>query len=639
MFATLLMISCGGPSETAMAEDCQSEVPPMGEVWAKRISCLAEIPVDGEGTFNDWLLVNAFTRLVIRDATHRLTRLDGTGGTVIDASSTLGDDGLTELIPLMQGGWPISGEIYADDGQVILEGKQESGDEVTIQYTLDPWATQLQVGGALGFDLVPNAGSILHGHLVQDELQNIPFSTGSLNPIIDHGGWLTFTESDSIAMGSIDDVAATLWPDHVQANGVSDGEHIEVTVFEETLFRVPVADGSFSLTVPQDAKLQAQKRGHQTGEPQTPSDELNLSVGLGGFITMQVMDESGGPIPATMNWNGQSHPIGITPTTLPVGPETGSGLVDAGPEYAQFLIEEQAISGVQELTIMLESVAMPAALLALDIPSFPDRTERRTINEVLFEQAAKGIDYVVLTAGDEVAQASGIEDMPAPIHVQAGSRAMSDTGTPFAWPWSLRTRAPAHGAAPWSELDATDLLAVMSKGGRRYSAVDSQWVAAAGAATNWGPEPDVFMLRTIDDLATYTDLLDQWIPVSAAGPLTWAEVNTRNRTDMVRALLAGKTTASTGPRILLSVDGYGPGSDLSSLMNDPIQHHEVVITTQGQGALSHAALLGPTGSILSSWTPKSEPHVVSVSGQAWVLAAVWDNSDWAVTSPVWLQRP
>ncbi|MGB0640594.1 MAG: hypothetical protein ACPGTU_14745, partial [Myxococcota bacterium] len=98
-------------------------------------------------------------------------------------------------------------------------------------------------------------------------------------------------------------------------------------------------------------------------------------------------------------------------------------------------------------------------------------------------------------------------------------------------------------------------------------------------------------------------------------------------------------TATTGPRILLTVDGHGPGSNISSLQTGPARHHEVVITMQGQEALSQAALIGPGGHILSSWTPKGDPHVVSIADQAWVLAAVWSDTDWAVTSPVWLLRP
>ena len=119
MIAALLMIGCGGPTGTAQVEECQSGVPSNGEVWAKRISCLAEVPENGEGSLNDWLLVNSYTRLVIRDATHRLTQLEGTGGTVIDASSTYGDDGITELTPVLQGGWPVSGEMYADQSWVF----------------------------------------------------------------------------------------------------------------------------------------------------------------------------------------------------------------------------------------------------------------------------------------------------------------------------------------------------------------------------------------------------------------------------------------------------------------------------------------------------------------------------------------
>ncbi|MAY81665.1 MAG: hypothetical protein CL930_12880, partial [Deltaproteobacteria bacterium] len=147
MFAALLIIGCSGPAETTPVEDCHSDIPPIGQVWAKRVSCLAEIPENGEGTINDWLLVNAYTRLIVRDATHRLTRLSGTGGTIIDASSSIGEDGVTELQPLIQGGWPISGEMYAENGQVILEGQQENGDTVTIQYKLDPLAAQLYVDG------------------------------------------------------------------------------------------------------------------------------------------------------------------------------------------------------------------------------------------------------------------------------------------------------------------------------------------------------------------------------------------------------------------------------------------------------------------------------------------------------------
>ena len=147
------------------------------------------------------------------------------------------------------------------------------------------------------------------------------------------------------------------------------------------------------------------------------------------------------------------------------------------------------ITETVEHTVTLARIRSPAAWTAFSVPAFPDESERRSVTSMMRSLASKGVDYAVLNATDEVSQASGGADIAHLISVSSSSRSGGPYGGLLAWPWSSDSDLAAHGAVDWRGLDAADLHALMSKSGRRNTAVTTEWVASAGPPHLWDPEP------------------------------------------------------------------------------------------------------------------------------------------------------
>jgi hypothetical protein len=632
---SLALLGCSS-SVSSLPEPCAEEPPGPGEVRAKRIVCAAELPEGAEAEIGDWLLENSHVRLTVRSATHRLTQLSGTGGTILDAALPGGTDAITELYPLFEQDWPDNANISADDGTILVEATD--GSDLTWRYRLEPDGGLLLVDGATGFTLVPAQGAYRTGDVVQAP-HTVPLTIGALGGLDDDGGWVHWPNTDRLGIGELAAVVTALHPDSEIWVGQSDGYALQINTADQFSFIAETLPGDFSIPIPATGEIRALRSGYQPSEWTSPTNDMNLIVGDDGFITTLITDENGDPIPAVLEWNGRRYHLPPGPNSTGVGPGDGSGLIDAGPKYSQYTIEMQTISGSVPLEVALEKQVLDAAWVAVDVAAFPDQFERAYTDNLLTELAARSVDYALLTAGNEVAQASASDDLSVVISYQAGSRADADVGSPIAFPWSNNRREPAHGAAPWTQLNAVDLLAVMSKAGRRQVIVDQQWVESAGPAVNWDPLPDWFILRDLADLSSYTALLDQWVPISVLGENTWVDTSSVHRTEIVRSMTEGRTTASTGPRIKFTINGKGPGSNLATQFSDLEETPDIAIEVENPGDVSNVALIGSNGQDLAQWKLGSPPTHYPIDQSAWVLISVWGDDDWAVTSPIWLKRP
>ena len=254
-----------------------------------------------------------------------------------------------------------------------------------------------------------------------------------------------------------------------------------------------------------------------------------------------------------------------------------------------------------------------AALVAFDVPAFPDPEERSFTDDLLTELAGQGYNYVIVTAGDEVARASPSEELVAHIGVQAGSRANADIGMPIAFPWSSNRRKAAHGAAPWSEMNPEDLLAFMSKSGRRNTVVDSDWVMAAGEPIDWETLPDAFMIRDLNDIPSYAQLLDQWIPATLVGPKTWVMVDTLSDANIERGIARGNTIATTGPLLRFTLNGEGPGANLDAEFDELEPSPSLELELVNPGDIDRITMIGSGAAELISWKPNNPPsHYLSL---------------------------
>ncbi len=627
--AALLFMSCWGAKPAPPSESCQPDPPAVGEVRAKRVSCAAELPENAEGRIGDWMLETAELKLIIRNTPNRMTQLDGAGGTIIDAAVPGRGDALTEILPHVEGGWPDALTIRAEDDSIYLQAND--GTERLIVYTLQAGTGRLTIEGSHGATLVPAAGSTVTG----EWLNAGELCVTADEPLEDDGGWVHWASVDSILLGSSATVSRTYsGPAGQTAEGTTDGDWVEVGSAAGLLYRARTSDGKFRLTVPENAQLRTTKSGHAPSSWVDPAGALDLRVGQEGFLALEVHDELGSPIPATLTWNGIRYVIPDEATEVPVGPGLGSGLVTGGPEYEPAALSEEDINGTVSRTVQLKRIREPQALAAFHESGFPDATERRLNRAIMLELAADGVDYAVLGATDEVSQTSGGASVAHLISVSSASRSGGPLGEILAWPWSGDSDQPAHGAVDWRDTDPLNLVALMSKFGRRYSAITAEWLIAAEPPQIWDLVPTAATISDLTEVDAVTAAWDAWAPLALVGRRTWVNVDGRSKTEVIRGVLQGRTVVSTGPQLHLRVGGASPGE----AFDEPdVRTAEVWI--DGPGDIGEVRLIGKDGREQGPWDVADLPVQTTVSHSGWVAAVAEGSADWAVTSPVWLSRP
>jgi hypothetical protein len=651
-----LVFACADPPEL-IDETCVPGPLLAGEVRAKIIACREEITPSGEADIGDFLLENSVVRFGIRDATQTLTRLQGTGGTIVDAALPEGTDFIIEAVALTDEQWFEQATVSAwnepNRAGIVVSGTLMDGRQHTVSYILAADSAALEIRGADVLELVPMTGSGRIGDTLETPADDAYVVLAGGVPIEDDGGWVRWRNIQRWWVGSRERVYRGLWPEGHQVRGTSDGSWVLVESNESRwVARTPVSDGAFALWSPPDENgLLGQKSGHALSALGPGEDGVHLAIGGDGFIALEVTNEDGEPIPATLTWNDKAWAFLPGDSALPVGPGAGSGFVDAGPAYERETIDELQVEGEISITVQLARAVSPSLLAKTDVVVSPDRTERRSSDTILREATATGVGFAIAIADDEIGVASPGDSTKKWIRAQTGSRSDGEHGHPIAWPWSSSTSRPAHGAAPWMDLDAQSLLAVMNKNGGRWSAIDVPWATAAGNPAGWVVQPEAIQLNSFAELGAYLALLDAWQPITPLGPLTWIDgshIPPQNDGDTMRGLLTGQTTATTGPRLLLTVDGMGPGEPIEGKTG---LLRELVLTVEAapRFELTHAGLFGPGGEIVMIWALDGKgshrlTRRTQVGSFDYIVAATWDDSqpetgDWAITAPIWGSRP
>ncbi len=662
-----LIPACGPVStiDTFNPGVCDPRTLLSGEVRARRMPCAAEAPSGGDGRSGDWILENAQVRFVVRGAYATLTQLGLEGGTLIDAARAGGADLLVEATPTFEGRWFEDVEISAwneeDAAGISLTGTLDDGSPAELSYRLEADAELLELSQAASLLVVPPAGSVAFGSTYEAGADGLDpgeaplfAATGALS---DLGGWLVWEGADAITVGERDAVHALLWPRGLDVSGSADGDWVEALDADDVpLARLSVRDGAFAGRVPVETlSLRAATPGYAAGPGSLPGEDRALSLGAAGFLQVRVTDDQGQDLPATLYWEGQPWPMAAGGETLALGPGTGPAAIWAGPACEALFFDELTLSETSSLEAVLPCAEDPPLLAELGREAWPDRDEGRRAEDVLFAAAAEGVGYAVLVADDEVAPVAMDRHTAEHLMAEPGSRADTDTlGALVAWPWSPDARDPAHGAADWPGIAALTLLNAMTRVADRVAVVEPAWVAAAGSPTGWARPPRGLRLGSLEDLPTFTGLLDAWVPIAATGPRTWMlEVPEVHATvDIVAALVAGRTVASNGPRLTLSVDGAGPGG---ALPFGPLRDVGLRVEAPSWMPLSGAALIGSGGVELARWDlTGAEPVRLDARverlalARGWVLAVAWgeeavapllETPAWAVSSPVWIGRP
>lgn len=627
----LWLIGCDPTVSSGKLNECLTDPPDPGEVRAKQIRCTAEIPEFGEARIGDWVLENHRVRITVRNQPNRLTQLTGGGGTIIDIDVDRRGDDIIELVPLVPTGWPDHVNITATDGALVLTDGDDANRSWT--YRLDPLSGRLQMSEVDGFRLVPNAGSQRIGAWAHGPRGTVVASDA--HPT-DQGGWLEWV-GDSLYLGTSSSVTRDIFGDTTAVRFDSDASHLEFRTNGSVFTRVPVSDGTITHDAPKESEVRAVTAGHQSSIWSSAQAGRVEPLGPSGFIDAEPIVATDQTVPFTITWNEVRYPVPAQGGMVPVGPGTGSGIVTAGPRYAPTAIPFDDVTGTQPLAVSLDPVIDRDAWVAFAASASPGPYERRTPQTVLEHLSASGVDYAVLVAEDEVAESVSVTESVIPSH--AGSAAVTPEGTVIAWPWSRDSKAAAHGAAPWQSLSPLELLPWMSKGGRRYTAVDAAWLRSVGDTLRRNEAPDLLLIESPEDLPTIAEAYDRWMPIGLIGNTSWVHTDSRSRDGILRAMLEGRSTPSTGPNIQLDISGYGPGEQHDGAWDLDTEGPLAAISVGAAGDATDVRLIGPGGEELAAWSIEDLPVSHTLPQVAWVVAVAQGPSDWAITSPVWLERP
>lgn len=658
----LALLGCAAEPFRSSAPDCEDVALEPGEVRVCRLGA-GDIPDGVGGRLTDWRLQSALLDVIVRAEYAPLTRLSGPGGTVVAAIPTGGADPVLELVPTLPDGWfsvvEITGVQEEGAAALVLSGVDGAGAERTLTYRLAADSSELVLEGAEGFTLVPLVGAERVGGTVEQG----DVVVGAAGAVVDHGGEVQWIEADRVVIAERRAAYQGLWPDGVAVSGTAIGATwVEGQVDGQTSGRLPVdADGAFSGELSSDTTaVVALAPGFAGGTGLPPGQGLSLELGEEGSLLVRAVDQDGADIPAVLERAGRTWAVPAGGTKLAVGPGVADTWLWAGPGHEAILAEQLAVSGQIELAGVLRRVgqAEDVVLAELGIETWPDGNVRQPAAERLAEAMGRGVGYAVLVADDEVAQDSDVDAHVADrVAIRSGTRASTfGYGQPMAWPWSADLEKAAHGAAPWHRLSAPDLLAIMRRGGERDTVVDLDWLAAAVEA---GDDSDLdgataLRLDDLDGLATWMALLDQGRDIPVVGPWTWVEgvdPAAFSAVDVEAELNARRTVASTGPRIILRVDGEGPGGLRAADTGDSLG--EVVVDLRVEAPawapVDQVDVYGSGGERIASFDTRSGPLALDIRfdliTSGWLVAVahgaepspLTGRQPWAVSSAVWVE--
>ena len=103
--------------------------------------------------------------------------------------------------------------------------------------------------------------------------------------------------------------------------------------------------------------------------------------------------------------------------------------------------------------------------------------------------------------------------------------------------------------------------------------------------------------------------------------------------------MEGRTSPSTGPNLAFQINDLNPGdhrSDWPSSLPDTAVAH---LSLTHPGDIEVVQIVGPRGQSLGAWSAAELPVTVELPSVLWALAIARGQEDWAITSPIWLERP
>jgi hypothetical protein len=582
-----------------------------GEVRARQIPCSDELVTGGEGRSGDWLLENAHARYVVRGTYAALTHLDEDGGTLIDAATPGGIDVLLEYLP--DGDRRTIEAVQVDgEARLVLPG-------VTYRLGADDDVLTIEAAGS----------GVLQGRVGADRTGATVLGT--------EGSFVGFDgtptgDGSAVALSGVTRAAVSregLWPDGDDVDVVVDADRVLALDDGVERARLVVEDGRATGRVPAGALL--------VGERDGCAYDGVTTLGC-AYLDVRVQDADGNDLVAAVTDRATPWPLPRGGGRVPLGPSARPVWVWAGPTYTAVQLAWGGVDAAATVTLHRAWRPDDVALAAPAVFVAPHAAATAAPEAAAADLAAEGVEFAVLLADDEIPTVS--VDAHDRITAVAGSRAAASV---WSWPWSPNSREPAHGAAPWRGLDALDLLAAMEGGQSiaRLTVVDPVWVDRARTLADpddWDPRPDAIWIDDLDDLPTFLDLLADRVDVTPLGPRTWIGVDAdRNIPAYEAGIVDGRTTAGTGPRLVLTDAGVARGvRTLEVRLDAPswMGMESVDLLTDASATTHDVAGAGRW-----RWTvPATASWIVAVARGT--NAVPWSpDPAWAVSAPLWIVPP
>ncbi len=533
------------------------------EVRVRRLVCGDEEIVDGHGGRGDWILENNRLRLSLRDVGSSLSRLEGTGGGLLDialvdrenAPTTLGD-GLLEALPMVDD--QIASVRYIEEfTDEIRTGVVLTLDEgISIHIWLEPNSPVLFVDSS-DWSWRPKPEAEIYGAQIHPN-RDLPLWSGILQWNADRiqsiDGDIVLTGLSSIEVASADDAWTS---SSITVDGSILGQHVEwIDAFDgsgDWIGRSWISDTVVSL--PMDTtSVQFGAPGCVSSPQGTVEDSVadlnlaDLSVGTCGSIRIRVHQngiEQHGLLQLPnksifLSKNGQRIPL-IEHTE----PSILWGAMTQEPQILQPL-STAFLTTHPTLDIELSTAFEHANLDTLHIQTLSNNHSwTHSWNQSFWESIALGATHVLMVGNDSIPILDTNIPLQSPIPLDDMQLGLLSDDAVLSWPWTPR-RTRAFGALESDKMPPEDLLFQATAQGR-FSAVDHDLYTDL-RDTLWD-DPDFIWLPspTIDTLRAQCDFR-QSLPL---GPWTWFD-NDLIESTPERALRERAYSTGNGPKLSLS---------------------------------------------------------------------------------------
>ena len=550
---------------------CDPRVLEADEVRARILFCGDDEIEDGHGDRGDWLLENNRLKVVVRDVGTSLSRLEGTGGGIIDITLididsdggnidednhpiTLGD-GLLEALPTQDGEVLSIRQIASFSNTEFSDGERTGlrltdSDGETIEVWLEPDSPTLFFNGDTDWLWRPQIDSAVYGRQIHPKHTH-PRWTGvsqfDAETMTDLGGDITLEGLSNIQFFEtvMDEDSELSIPEGLLPN---EAQWLDHFTNDAWIGHIWLKDRE-TIFLPNDTtSIQVGAEGCASSTL-IPTADLEEPIELGncGSIGIRLFNDASN-VDGILNYESESVYI---PTTGLIHPllETSTAPIiwsrlHREPITLDIWTSEYLTTHPRLNLDVTEAFEHTGATLHIQTDA-PPSTTSRSFDSLFWESQGLGATHTIFAGQDVIPPLDEdwwFESKHPLGNTQLGL--LSDN-TVLSWPWTANS-TQAFGAFDIYKTPIEDIVA-QATNRERFSAVDNDLYTSL-ADTLWD-DPDFIWLSspTIDTLRAQCDFR-QSLPL---GPWTWFD---EDLTESIpeRALRDREYSTGNGPKLSLS---------------------------------------------------------------------------------------